>query len=121
LDALCDDLNTPQAMAELNALLKEENSPALKARLIAAGKLLGILQQNPQEWLGYHTGSAILQGTATVTAHGEKINIDALLEERTQAKADKNFARADEIRDELAAKGIEIIDTPEGSKWRKVS
>ncbi len=105
LDALYDDLNTPQVMAELNGLLKQEDSPELKGALIAAGNLLGILQQNPSEWLGFDGAN--------------DNDIDALLVERTAAKAEKNFARADEIRDELAAQGIEIIDTPEGPKWRK--
>ncbi len=107
LEALCDDLNTPQAIAEMNALLKErENSSALKGALIAAGDALGLLQQNPKEWLGFDNAA--------------NTDYDALLEERTKAKADKNFARADEIRDELAAQGIEILDTPEGAKWRKI-
>ena len=46
--------------------------------------------------------------------------IDALVAARTEAKKAKNFAEADRIRDELKARGIEIIDTPQGSKWRKV-
>ena len=46
--------------------------------------------------------------------------IDALVAARTQAKKDKNYAEADRIRDELKARGIEIIDTPQGAKWRKV-
>ena len=46
--------------------------------------------------------------------------IDALVAARTQAKKDKNWAEADRIRDELKARGIEIIDTPQGAKWRKV-
>ena len=46
--------------------------------------------------------------------------IDALVEARTAAKKAKNFAEADRIRDELKARGIEIIDTPQGTKWRKV-
>ena len=46
--------------------------------------------------------------------------IDALVAARTQAKKEKNFAEADRIRDELKAQGIEIIDTPQGSKWRRV-
>ena len=46
--------------------------------------------------------------------------IDALVAARTQAKKEKNFAEADRIRDELKARGIEIIDTPQGAKWRKV-
>ena len=46
--------------------------------------------------------------------------IDALVAARTQAKKEKNYAEADRIRDELKARGIEIIDTPQGAKWRKV-
>ena len=46
--------------------------------------------------------------------------IDALVTARTEAKKAKNFAEADRIRDELKARGIEIIDTPQGAKWRKV-
>ena len=46
--------------------------------------------------------------------------IDALVSARTEAKKAKNFAEADRIRDELKARGIEIIDTPQGAKWRKV-
>ena len=104
MNALEDDLNTPQALAELNALLKEENSAGLKAQLLAAGKLLGILLENPAQWLGYGGGD----------------KFEALLQERTQAKKDKNWKRADEIRDELAAKGYAIEDMPEGPKLRKI-
>ena len=46
--------------------------------------------------------------------------IDALVAARTEAKKTKNFAEADRIRDELKARGIEIIDTPQGAKWRKI-
>ena len=46
--------------------------------------------------------------------------IDALVAARTQAKKEKNFAEADRIRDQLKAMGVEIIDTPQGAKWRKV-
>ena len=46
--------------------------------------------------------------------------IDALVAARNQAKKEKNYAEADRIRDELKARGIEIIDTPQGTKWRKV-
>jgi cysteinyl-tRNA synthetase len=102
LDALCDDLNTPQVIAELNALAKADDIAGLKA----AGNLLGLLQQDANEWLGYGQSDDAGQ-------------IEALLAERTQAKAEKNFARADEIRDQLKAQGIEIEDTPDGPKWRK--
>ena len=46
--------------------------------------------------------------------------IDALVQMRTEAKKAKNWAEADRIRDELKAQGIEIIDTPQGAKWRRV-
>lgn len=105
MDALCDDLNTPQVMAELNALVKKGS----KKQLLAAGRVLGILRQDPDQWLGY--------GQAD---EGEAAAIEKLLAERQGAKKAKNFKRADEIRDQLAAQGITIEDTPQGPKWRKV-
>ncbi|MEM6781556.1 MAG: cysteine--tRNA ligase [Pseudomonadota bacterium] len=102
LNALCDDLNTPQVLAELNALCKGDDVAGIKA----AGSLLGILQQDTNDWFGYGQSD-------------DAADIEKLLEERTQAKADKNFARADEIRNELKAQGIEIEDTPDGPKWRE--
>lgn len=104
MDALCDDLNTPQAIAEINGLLNGKNSPRLKGEMLAAGQALGILLTNPKQWLGY----------------GGNNEFDALLQERTEAKKSKNFKRADEIRDELAAKGYAIEDTAEGPKLRKI-
>ncbi len=108
LQPLCDDLNVPKALENLNAMARQAvktKDPRFKKALLEAGKMLGILQQDPKVWLGFDGE--------------EDTGIQALLEERTAAKAEKNFARADEIRDELAAQGIEIIDTPEGPKWRK--
>lgn len=111
LAALCDDLNTPQVLTELNQLLKLENSQDLKAQLLAAGDLLGILQNDPDEWLGY--------GQAGHDA--DAAEIEKLLAERTKARADKDFARADEIRNILDAQGILIEDFPDGPKWKKIS
>ncbi len=105
LDALCDDLNTPQVIAVLNALAKDDDLPGLKA----AGDLLGILQHNAAGWL------AADQGSGDVDA----AKIDDLLLQRTQAKKDKNFARADEIRAALTAMGIVIEDTPQGPVWKR--
>ncbi|MCB1556791.1 MAG: class I tRNA ligase family protein, partial [Alphaproteobacteria bacterium] len=111
--ALCDDLNTPQAIAALNALAKtavESRAPADKAVLMGGAALLGILQKDPAVWLGYGQSGDRSEAAA----------IDALLQERQQAREAKNFARADEIRDELGARGIAIEDTPTGAKWRKM-
>jgi len=114
-EALCDDLNTPLAISELHALSRalnkadEADKPALKARLLAAGDLLGILGQDPSEWLQGGGEEGDLDAGA----------IDALVAERMQAKADRDFARADAIRDELTAAGISLEDGPEGTRWRR--
>lgn len=110
LDALCDDLNSPKAYAELNALAKQAadtRTAADKAAFKSAANLMGFLIANPAEW--FHQGA-------------QEFNIDAawvegLLTERADAKRAKNFARADEIRALLTEKGIVIEDTPEGPKW----
>lgn len=116
LAALCDDLNTPQVMTELTALCKMSPSSStadlakIKSQLLAAGNLLGLLQEDPAHWLGYGVQDGVDGGA-----------IEILLQERQQARQSKNFGRADEIRRELSAMGIEIEDTPEGTKWRKAS
>ncbi len=117
LSALRDDLNTPVAFAELSRLASEANGAAdrgdraamaeAKANLLAAGKLLGVLTQTPAEW--EQGGDA-----------GDKARIDALVQARLDARAAKNWAEADRIRDELAAEGVEIMDGAGGSTWRRV-
>jgi cysteinyl-tRNA synthetase len=110
--ALCDDLNTPKALAELSALATEANKskerdwPRLKGQMLAAGELLGLLQQDPDDWA---------RGDAT-----EAQRIDELVAARVAARKAKNFAEADRIRQELAAEDIEIMDGPDGSTWRRV-
>lgn len=111
MEALCDDLNTPKAYAELNALAKaahDQRTPESKAAFVAAAHLLGFLTQEPAAWFG------AAQGASDVDAAW----IEGLLIERTEARKAKNFARSDEIRDTLAAKGIVIEDTPQGPKWK---
>jgi cysteinyl-tRNA synthetase len=116
--ALNDDLNTPVAIAEIHALAKQLNKAAtakdksvLKGRMLAAGQLLGILQQNPQDWL---------QGAANDDGIPAQA-IETLIEERQQAKLAKNYARADSIRDELLAHGVVLEDSREGTKWKRRS
>ncbi|HEY8190910.1 MAG TPA: cysteine--tRNA ligase, partial [Alphaproteobacteria bacterium] len=111
-EALCDDLNTPKALAALNVLAKEaaeKRTPSLKGQLLAAGNLLGILQNDPAVWLGY---GQVEEGI-------DPKQIEKLLFERSAAKAARNFARADEIRAELSTLGIAIEDTPQGPKWKR--
>ncbi len=107
LDALCDDLNTPLVIAELNKLIKEKDGAELKAVLLSVGELLGILQKDPTQWF------AAQQSNKNVDVE----LVERLIEERNQAKKDKDFSRADAIRDELLAVGVEIKDTRDGTTW----
>ncbi|MEH6589741.1 MAG: cysteine--tRNA ligase [Halioglobus sp.] len=115
--ALNDDLNTPVAIAELHGLAKELNKakadakPELKARLIRAAEFLGILQQNPEQWLHGGTSDDVVSAA----------DVESLIAERQQAKLDKNYARADEIRESLLAQSVVLEDSREGTKWRRGS
>jgi cysteinyl-tRNA synthetase len=113
--ALCDDLNTPKAVAVMHGIANAaagaktpEEKLRLRNQLLACGELLGVLKEGAGEWLGYGQAGSI-----------DAAKIERLLAERTAAKKEKNFARADEIRAELEASGIVIEDTPQGPKWRK--
>ncbi|HWA21106.1 MAG TPA: cysteine--tRNA ligase [Caulobacterales bacterium] len=115
VDAVCDDLNTPKAMAELFALasaLNKAESKAEKARLkgdlLAAGALLGVLQADPAAWFKQRGEGDISDA-----------DVDALVAARISARAAKNFAEADRIRAELDSKGVIVMDSPQGSTWRR--
>lgn len=115
LDAVKDDLNIPAAFAELHKLAKQANSEtdtaaraSIKKQLLAAGNLIGILQQDPAMWFRGKNEMA-------------EEDIQGLLESRIQAKKDKNYQLADEIRDKLTVMKIQILDHPDGtSSWRKL-
>jgi cysteinyl-tRNA synthetase len=115
--ALNDDLNTPIAIAEIHALAKQlhkskpEEKADLKGRILAAGNLLGVLEQDPVEWL---------QASASADAVSADA-IETLVEERQQAKLDKNYARADQIRAELLEQGVVLEDSREGTQWKRKS
>ena len=109
--ALCDDLNTPQALAELAVLAdsaRREQTATAKAALLAGGKTLGLLQQPAQAWFR--------RGDSAV----DPARIEALLHERRAAREHRDFARADAIRDELSALGIAIEDSAQGTRWSVV-
>ena len=113
-EAILDDLNTPAAIAELHRLAKalnkapESERAAAKGALLAGGAVLGILGESPDEWLskGRHD---------ELSAEA----IDQLLVERAEAKAGRDFSRADAIRDELNSAGIIIEDSASGATWRR--
>jgi cysteinyl-tRNA synthetase len=111
-DALCDDLNTPAALAEIARIAGEArratdegDKARLKADLLGAGLALGLLQQDPAAWF------------ARGNDGGDDARIQALVDERIAARKAKDFARSDAIRDELAAEGIVLEDTAQGVRW----
>ncbi len=111
--ALKGDLNTSLAITALYDVLKAKTNDATKlAALSDFDRVLSLnLLTAAEEWRKKE------QAEAEVSADPE---IDALVAARTEAKKVKNYAEADRIRDELKAMGIEIIDTPQGAKWRRV-
>ena len=116
MESLLDDLNTPKLLAHLNTLTNKLSTANknekinIKNNLIAAGKILGIMKEDPDVWLGYNQSS-----------NPEKEEIEGLINQRNEARRDKDFKLADEIRDKLKIKGIEIEDTNNGTIWRKDS
>ena len=118
--ALSDDMNTPKALAamhEISGQLRRAETDEEKQRhrqaLLAGGWLLGILTRDPE---AYFTGADLNNESSDIDA----ATIEGLIEDRKNARKDGNFQRADEIRDELLAKGIELEDSREGTRWRKL-
>ena len=112
LAALEDDLNTPAAMAELFGLataLETATGPGraeAKGRLLASARLMGFLFGDPDAWFQGGVDEAL------------KARIDDLVARRSQARAAKDWAAADQIRDELAALNVEVMDSASGATWR---
>ena len=112
LSALMDDLNTPAAFAELFALAGAletatgKGRPQAKGELLAAANLLGFLMQDPDAWFEAGVDDDL------------RTRVEALIEARAEARAAKDWAAADRIRDELAALKIEVMDGPQGATWR---
>jgi cysteinyl-tRNA synthetase len=117
-EALDDDLNTPEALAELARLVRATNSagePAERTRLAnslrAGGWMLGLLQEDPVHWFEH--------GSADVASELDAAAIEAMLAERERLRAEKEFAAADGIRDQLLQQGVVIEDGAEGTRWRR--
>ena len=111
--ALEGDLNTSVAVTAVYDVLKAKTTDATKLALIK--DFDKVLSLNLLE-----AAAKLAAKQAEEEAANADPEIDALVAARTEAKKAKNWAEADRIRDELKARGIEIIDTPQGAKWRKV-
>ena len=111
--ALNGDLNTSLAITALYDVLKAKTNDATK--LYALGDFDKVLSLNLME-----AAKTLREKQAQEEKANADPEIDALVQARTEAKKAKNFAEADRIRDQLKAMGVEIIDTPQGTKWRKV-
>ncbi|WP_178861622.1 cysteine--tRNA ligase [Thiomicrorhabdus cannonii] len=112
MDVMNDDFNTPKAMAVLFELAKEVNKQkdaALAGLLLKLANQIGLLMEPAEQFFKSQPSSSDM----------DDAQIEALIEERKQARAAKNFARSDEIRDALAAQGIELLDSPQGTTWRR--
>ena len=115
--ALLDDLNTPMAISELYRLAKEmhgtngETKTQLHSQLMGLANLMGLLQQDPEQWFKQARGA-----DADSISEAE---IEAAIAKRQQAKADKDYAGADQVREDLLAKGVVLEDSREGTTWRR--
>ena len=114
--AMDDDFNSPEACAVLFELAREVNrlrdtdlqaAAGLAARLKALAEVLGVLQLAPEEFL-----------QAGAAGKVDAAEVDALIAARLQARADKNWAESDRIRDQLTAMGVVLEDGKGGTTWR---
>lgn len=120
--AMDDDFNSSLAISvlfDLNTAVNREKSKALAGQLRALGGVLGLLQQNPTQYL--RSATRYTRYATSLTEQLDEAQINVLIEQRAQAKKDKNFAKADGIRQLLKDAGIELEDKPGGiTQWRRV-
>jgi cysteinyl-tRNA synthetase len=114
ISALNDDLNTPRALAELSALAKSAMGTAdtrqrarIKGEVVACGRLLGILQEDPESWF------------AGASDDLDADLVERLINDRNQARQARDYASADRVRAQLQAMGVAIEDGPGGTRWRR--
>lgn len=109
LDALADDLNTPKAIAALHELRSEaaKGSKGAAACLKVSAQVLGLLQHGASEWSAWRPASVAI----------DEPKINSLIDARNAARKIKNFKESDRIRDELAAMGVVLKDSKDGTTW----
>ncbi|MDQ2080186.1 cysteine--tRNA ligase [Xanthobacteraceae bacterium Astr-EGSB] len=109
LEALSDDLNTPRMLAELHGLKTRAQAGDRLARgeFVSSLRFLGFLRESASDWAARrHVSSDI-----------DAAQVEALIATRTAARKAKNFAESDRIRDELAAMGVVLKDSKDGTTW----
>ena len=112
LEALADDLNTPKVISVLNSLAKKYSQDSgiykkdIAEKIKTSGNLIGILNEDPVKWFERDSKDLDIE------------LIEDLMRQRDQAKSDKDYAKADSIRDELIGLGVEILDSQDGSSWK---
>lgn len=114
LESLQDDLNVPLALLSLHELVSEihkskdlDQKNKLQNQLRVSANMLGLLYQDPENWFKSSQSNALSAG-----------EIEALIQKRKEARANKDFAQADKIRDDLAAQGVTLLDGVDGTTWR---
>jgi len=115
--ALSDDLNTPlalkvlhEAVSDLNAASSAQEKSAARDAVTAAGRLLGVLQQDPEDWFRWRgAGDHAFDDAA----------VETMIAERAAARTARDFAESDRIRDALADSGVILEDKPDGTIWRR--
>ena len=111
ISPLLDDLNTPGLLANLNKMIKDfrsisdEGLPEFKSKMLLATNLMGICQENYLDWFSHNDKNL------------DTNKVTSLISERLNAKKDKDFEKADKIRQKLLDMGVEIKDTESGTDW----
>ena len=113
LEALCDDLNTPKAIAEIFKLVKKLNKAKhhndkelLAAAIYVSGNIMGLLGSGPDQWFSKNTDNRISEE-----------EIEELIAQREKARAEEDFDQADSLRKQIEKKGITLEDTSSGVRW----
>ena len=130
-DALFDDLNAPQALAALHVFVNRANAEldargsdaaALESARRAFALVNGVLDVVPVVVTANAHGTLVLTGSATAAIAKDDLGtwIDERLAARREARSRRDFKTSDAIRDELRGRGVEIEDTPQGTRWKRI-